>query len=102
MTDNCSWRGTVDFGDGPVRVRCTQTGEHSVHLSQVLIEQGITTRSFPLVDMIPPRGAKWEHDFHYYIEFARVCSSMGNFEAAAANAAIAQAFATAKISMSSK
>lgn len=33
--ENCSVWGFVDFGQGPVEIRCTQTGEHENHKCEI-------------------------------------------------------------------
>lgn len=33
--ENCDVWGVVDFGQGPVNVRCTQTGQHRRHRCEV-------------------------------------------------------------------
>ena len=44
---NCEIYGSVDFGEGPVRVRCTQRGSHIQHRCEVFINAEDTT-------IIPP------------------------------------------------
>lgn len=34
---NCHVWGEVDFGEGPVKVRCTRVGEHDGHVCWVAI-----------------------------------------------------------------
>lgn len=38
MEGNCTVEGAVDFGKGPVLVRCTEVGSHTKHICQVEIE----------------------------------------------------------------
>lgn len=35
---NCDTWGQVDFGDGPVEIRCTRMGEHDEHACVVIFE----------------------------------------------------------------
>lgn len=35
---NCQEYETVDFGEGSVRVRCTQTGAHAQHRTEVFFK----------------------------------------------------------------
>lgn len=37
---NCIVVATVDFGKGPVEVRCTQVDEHETHKCEVVILEG--------------------------------------------------------------
>lgn len=37
MSDDCDIYGDVDFGRGPVEVRCTMKGPHMVHRCDVLL-----------------------------------------------------------------
>ncbi len=37
--DQCDIYATVNFGRGPVEVRCTQTGEHEEHRCNVYIQR---------------------------------------------------------------
>lgn len=40
--ENCEYRARVDFGDGPVMVRCTKVGPHDRH--QTVIDLGLGER----------------------------------------------------------
>lgn len=43
MPENCDIWADVDFGHGPVEVRCTKTGPHEDHSCNVLfVEETIT------------------------------------------------------------
>jgi hypothetical protein len=35
---NCDFWETVDFGRGPVEIRCTQTGTHAQHRTEVFFK----------------------------------------------------------------
>lgn len=35
--NNCDYRASVDFGDGPVVVRCTEVGKHLDHKVEVIL-----------------------------------------------------------------
>lgn len=37
MLGNCDIWAIVDFGNGPVEIRCTETGEHDQHRCEVVI-----------------------------------------------------------------
>lgn len=41
MDENCDYTKMVDFGKGPVEVRCTRTGAHENHVCQVLLNGAI-------------------------------------------------------------
>lgn len=47
--DNCDIWGSVDFGRGPVDVRCTREGPHSRHVCSVIIE---VTENVPVDELI--------------------------------------------------
>lgn len=38
---NCEVWGTVDFGHGPVEIRCTEVGEHEYHRCSVWIDSPV-------------------------------------------------------------
>lgn len=38
MLTNCDIWSIVDFGNGPVEIRCTEVGEHSDHRCEIRIE----------------------------------------------------------------
>jgi hypothetical protein len=40
MGKECEYRGVVDFGDGPVEVRCTEVGPHNEHKIFVILGKG--------------------------------------------------------------
>lgn len=40
MNDICYYRGVVDFGNGPVEVRCTEIGDHYEHKIFVILGSG--------------------------------------------------------------
>lgn len=46
MQYDCDVVGEIDFGEGPVRIRCTQIGSHETHICNV---------------RIPPREISPEH-----------------------------------------
>lgn len=45
-TYKCDYVGTVDFGDGPVQVRCTETGPHDEHKCEVILGATIPPEGF--------------------------------------------------------
>lgn len=42
---NCDVWEEVDFGEGPVRVRCTRVGDHNTHSCLVLLSVGEIDRT---------------------------------------------------------
>lgn len=43
---NCDYVGTVDFGDGPVQVRCTEVGPHDEHKCEVRLAAAVPKEGF--------------------------------------------------------
>lgn len=35
--ENCDYIGVVNFGEGPVRVKCTEQGPHDQHKVEVIL-----------------------------------------------------------------
>lgn len=38
----------VDFGKGPVEVRCTETGDHTDHICEIFIDVGLVFDNEPI------------------------------------------------------
>lgn len=49
--DNCDMFAKVDFGHGPVEIRCTESGEHEEHWCEVRIFEDGTTKEGPSNDI---------------------------------------------------
>lgn len=48
--DTCDIYADVDFGNGPVKVRCTKTGPHDMHMCEVFIYDDTSSK---MVDTEP-------------------------------------------------
>lgn len=52
LVSNCDIWGTVDFGKGPVEIRCTLTGPHTEHQCYILFPK-------PVEDPKPIDKSQW-------------------------------------------
>jgi hypothetical protein len=53
---NCDYVGTVDFGDGPVQVRCTETGPHDEHKVEVLLGATVPREGYVTKNVFDDEG----------------------------------------------
>lgn len=61
-SSNCNTVGTVDFGEGPVKLRCTQTGNHKQCKCEVFLnwDDGTFKADVVLPKDLPTRDSREE------------------------------------------
>lgn len=47
---NCDYVGFVNFGEGPVKVRCTETGPHDEHKVEVILAATVPEERYNVFD----------------------------------------------------